>query len=451
MLHFIATVGLAATPFNARIAPDAQMAVHLPKAAAAASLRPFLERAGNYTALLRPEAWRDDAHPLLGIDVTRSETMVAAGIDTQGPLTVSFRNDWAFTCLRLKNAAAYDKAAGARLATLGTPFRKTQGSSTVVGAKDAVGRVLAGYVTQGTLSCAVRAPNGDGEAALKSLTGWMSQPPWSKWKPPLALAGDAWLLGSSGAAAFSATATTATVDAVNTEGLMPLSSSALPSPYTLEGPPGLFKLRGQYAKEALPSVIDNTRRALQRLCPRCEKAALANATAALEKQMTGNVLLFIAEAKVEGPLKVEAVRIAALKSAALIELTSAEAAQALVGPWELFIASGKAPLSVSAQGTHLVLSNDAAAAKTAHAFISSSPANMKHAFDFSLDARLVARGLSQVPLFEALTSPELAGLLAASAEVGPLLQHTEAVTGWVDGGGKAPVRLNVAWTLSAAK
>jgi|CXWL01.1.fsa_nt_gi hypothetical protein len=451
MLLFIATFTLAATPFNARIAPDAQLAVHLPKAAAAANLRPFLEHAGNYTALLRPEAWRDDAHPLLGIDVTRPETMEAAGIDIQGPLTVSVKGDWAFTCLRVKNAAAYDKAAGARLATLGTRFRKTQGTSTVVGAKDALGRVLAGYVSQGTLSCAMRSPNGDGEAVLKSMTGWMSQAPWSKWKPTVALTGDAWLLGASGAAAIGATATTASVDAVNTEGLMPPLSAALPFPYQLEGPKGLLKLRGQYAQEGLLNVVDNTRRALSRLCPRCEKAALANVTAALEKHMTGNVMLFIAEAKVQGPLRLELARFTALKAAALIELRSAEAALAMVEPWELFIISGKAPLTVSVQGSHLVLANDAAAAQTAQGFISNSPSKLKHAFEFSFDAALAARALSQIPLFEALSSPDLAGLLAASAEVGPLLLHTDSVTGWVEGGGKAPVRLKVSWTLSAAK
>ena len=453
MLTFLVTLALTAAPFNARITPDARLAVHLPVAKNAASLRPFFDQAGNYSALLRPEAWRDDAHPLLGIDVTRAETMEAAGIDVQGPLTLSAsaQADWTYTCLRLKNPAAYDKATGARLATLGTPFRKTQSGATVVGAKDAVGRVVTGYVTVGNQSCAVRAPNGDGEAALKSAVTWLKQPAWTPWKPPVALAGDAFIYGASGAMGMTASTHTATFDAVNTEGLTPALSTAAVSPYTLEGPAGLLKARVQYAKESVPSVVNNTHRMLARLCPRCDQAVLSELTTALEKQMTGNVMLYVAEAKVQGSLKQEAARFAALKSALLVELGSAAAAQALLEPANRYLDSGKAPLKVSAQGTHVVISNDAAAAANVTRFISANPSRPKHAADFAFDAKLAAQALSQIPLFEALSSSELAGLFAASAEVGPLLLHTEAVQGWADGGGKGPLRAQLVWTLSAAK
>lgn len=450
MLVTFLTLCLSAAPFNARIAPDANFAIHLPQASAAVKVRPFLERAGNHSALLRPEAWRDDTHPLLGIDVTRLETMEAAGIDVQGPLTYSTKGNWAFTCLKVKSASSYDKTAATRLATLGTPFRKTQGKATVVGAKDTLGRVLAGYVTVGTLSCAVSSPEGDGEAALTEMTKWVSAPPWNKWKPTAALNGDIFLLAPTSAVGMSATPTTATFDAVSNEGGVPALSIEKPSPYTLEGTDGLLKLRAQYAPAGLGTLVESARRALSRVCPRCERAELATATAGLEKQLTGNVLVFISEVKVQGSLKNEANRFAALKSAVLVELSSADAAEAALEPCQRYLASGKAGLTVSAQGAHLVIANDEATAKSATAFIAKSPVRLKHGMDFSFSAALAARGLSQIPLFEALSSPDLAGLLAASVEAGPLLLHTASVDGWLDGGGKAPVRAGLGWTLAGA-
>ncbi|MBS1150068.1 MAG: hypothetical protein H6Q89_1766, partial [Myxococcaceae bacterium] len=59
----------------------------------------------------------------------------------------------------------------------------------------------------------------------------------------------------------------------------------------------------------------------------------------------------------------------------------------------------------------------------------------------------LARALAQVPLVDVLAVPELAGLLAASAEGGPLLLASEKLTGYADSESASVLRGQLVWTL----
>jgi hypothetical protein len=74
-----------------------------------------------------------------------------------------------------------------------------------------------------------------------------------------------------------------------------------------------------------------------------------------------------------------------------------------------------------------------------------------HAGEAVVDPKLLAEGLSQVPLLEALQAPELAGLVAAATELGPLLLASKKVTGWLDAAGTGQHRAQAVWQLDATK
>ncbi len=67
--------------------------------------------------------------------------------------------------------------------------------------------------------------------------------------------------------------------------------------------------------------------------------------------------------------------------------------------------------------------------------------------DFTADPKKVARALSQVSLMDIMSNQQLAGLFAASAEVGPLLSNSERITGWLDSAPGGGHRFSLTWTL----
>lgn len=93
------------------------------------------------------------------------------------------------------------------------------------------------------------------------------------------------------------------------------------------------------------------------------------------------------------------------------------------------------------------LSNDAAAREVALRALPAKASAQAHAGEATVDPALLARALSQVPLSEAVQNAELAGLLAASAELGPLLVGSEKIAGWVDGAGAQGHRAQLWWVL----
>jgi hypothetical protein len=89
-------------------------------------------------------------------------------------------------------------------------------------------------------------------------------------------------------------------------------------------------------------------------------------------------------------------------------------------------------------------SNDPVVLEAAYKALPAAPAAQAHGAEVDVDPKLLAQGLAQVPLMDAVQSTELAGMLAAGAELGPLLLATERISGWADA-----QRAQLSWRLKA--
>jgi hypothetical protein len=99
-------------------------------------------------------------------------------------------------------------------------------------------------------------------------------------------------------------------------------------------------------------------------------------------------------------------------------------------------------------GKHLFFANDEEALKAALAAVASvAPAPMEHGADAFVDPALLSRAFNQVSLLDLMSSRDLAPLVAAGTELGPLLSHTERLSAWVDADGTSQ-RYALTWKLS---
>ena len=138
-----------------RAPAEAEVVAYVPKLELATQLLPFFTAAGSRSVLLRPEAWRSEAHPLIDVDVTSKEALALVGIDAAGSLSSSRLGDASIACVTVSDVDKYRKAADAKLARLGEAFEKVEGGVSVYASRDPLGRVLAAYVLHGKESCAI--------------------------------------------------------------------------------------------------------------------------------------------------------------------------------------------------------------------------------------------------------------------------------------------------------
>ena len=210
--------------------------------------------------------------------------------------------------------------------------------------------------------------------------------------------------------------------------------------------PGMAVLRARVAKAQVPGLVEQAVRYFPgsaTLLPLAREAA---------PYFTGNAAVLLSHAKVTTGLRTREARFFALRSALLVEVsdpTSLAAMLAKLDPKTL--SSREGTLSVSLEGTMLVVANDPEVRARAVAALASAAGKQNHGVEFEVDPKLVARGLQQVPLMEAVQAPELAGLVAAGTELGPLLLASERINGFLDSvaGGIHAARL--VWQLDAAK
>ena len=83
--------------------------------------------------------------------------------------------------------------------------------------------------------------------------------------------------------------------------------------------------------------------------------------------------------------------------------------------------------------------------------LASASGKQTHGIEFVVDPKLVAKGLQQVPLLEAVQAPELAGLVAAGTELGPLLLASDRVSGYLDSAAGGVHTGRLVWQLDASK
>ncbi|WP_342378947.1 hypothetical protein NVS55_06015 [Myxococcus stipitatus] len=457
----VLAAALAAAPAP-RAAASAQTVVHVPKLDALSGLTAFLERAGAHAPLLRPTAWRAELHPFLTLDPTKPETLSAVGLDPTGPATVSLRADGRVSCMRVTDAQVFQaQAAEAITAAGGEAFKPatSKGVTTVSSERTAGGAM--GYALKGQEVCAYGATERGGPALLKEAVKLVGKTP----APDARLgkvAGVAFITTGGAVVGLDGTASALKADGTATKLPLPPFQNQAASPYASMKPEGLLFSRVAVAPAGLPQAVASLRANIQALCPACPKEQVRSTADAVTKQLTGNMLVNMSNVQVRGSLKAPEARFFAVKQALVAEVKDAAAmkqalaplgtlpgAKALEDGWALAVKGGS--VLVKLKGKHLVVGNDEAVTRTTMAALPEAQSKLERAVDFTLDPKLLARGLSQVSLTDVLSDEQLAAMFAVSSELGPLLSRSERITGWMESVPGGAHRFFLDWTLPASR
>lgn len=434
-----------------RAPPGAEVVAYVPKLADAAQLLPFFTAAGSRSVLLRPDSWRSESHPLIDVDVMSRESLALAGIDSGGSLTSSRLGEASIACVTVSDVDAYRKAADAKLARLGEVFEKVEGGVSVYASRDPLGRVLAAYVLHGKDSCAITGHGRSVEPQFPLMSKLVTK---AAAGPGVTMAakmpGVVQLIAPAGSTpgvlALNAKGLALTVDG-KAKGL-PLAqlAGAGASPLGTFSASGMAVFRARVAKAQVPSMVEAAVRQFpgaSTLLPLAREAA---------PYFTGNAAVLLSHAKVSAGLRTREARFFALKGALLAEVNDVPAVAALLTKLDpKALAFREGTISVTLEGSLLVVSNDAEVRARAVAALASAAGKQAHGVEFEVDPRLVARGLQQVPLLEAVQAPELAGLVAAGTELGPLLLASQKVTGFLDSPAAGVHSARIVWQLDPAK
>ena len=434
-----------------RAPPGAEVVAYVPKLSEAAQLLPFFTAAGSRSLLLRPDSWRSESHPLIEVDVTSKESLALAGIDAAGSLTSSRLGESSIACVTLSDVDKYRKAADARLARLGEVFEKVEGGVSVYASRDQLGRVLAAYVLHGKESCAISGHGRSVEPQFPLLSKIVTK---TATGPGVTMAakvpGVVQLIAPSGSShgvlSLTGKNLALTVDG-KSKGL-PLAqlAGAGASPLGAFSATGMAIVRARVAKAQVASLVEQAVRnfpGASTLLPLAREAA---------PFFTGNAAVLLSHAKVTSGLRTREARFFALKGALLAEVNDVAAVAAMLerlDPKALAFREGT--LTVTLEGSLLVVSNDAEVRARALTAVASAAGKQAHGVEFEVDPKLVARGLQQVPLMEAVQAPELAGLVAVGTELGPLLLASEKVSGFLDSPAPGAHTGRLVWQLDQAK
>lgn len=437
----------AASPPKAPAGAD--VVTYVARLDALSQVLPFFEAASTRSALFRPSSWTSSVHPLIDVDVTDAAALGRVGIDATGSLTASRLGNSEISCHRVSDLDAYRKACDARLARLGDLFEKSEGGVSIYATRDPLNRVQAAYVISGKETCAIAGHGHSIEKELKALVKTVGKPLVSanlsavtklpglvqvffagKREKGLSISANGLTLEVQGRAWDS--------------GIAKLAGGGA-SPYSTLAAPGMAVVRGRLAKDQLAGVIDQ----FVQLVPGGSSAR--DVARELAPLMTGNAGALISHVKITTGLRTREARFFALKLAVVAEVNDPVAAAAVLEKLNRkALSMREGTLDVELVGAHLVVSNDGEAKAKLLAAVKTSAGKQGHGMEISLDSKAVAKGLSQIPLLEAMQAPELAGMVAASAELGPLLLATERVNGWIDSSGNSHVG-RATWTLDAAK
>lgn len=456
-LVLAATLAAAPAP---RSAASAQTVVHVPKLDAMAGLSAFLERAGTHAALLRPAAWRAELHPFLVIDPTKPETLSAAGLDPAGPATVSLREDGRVSCLRVTDAKLFQAKAAEAIAAAGGDEVKpgTSKGVTTVSVKRSAGGAM-GYALKGQDVCSFGATDSGGPALLKEAVKLVGRAP----APDARLGkvtGVAYLASGGTVVGLDGTDSALKVDGTALKLPLPPFQSKSTSPYGAMKADGMLFSRVAVAPAGVTQAVGSLRGTIQSVCPACPREQVQSMADAVAKQLTGNMLVNMDNVQVRGSLRAPETRFFAVRQALAAEVTDAAAVKSALAPmgnfpgakaledgWALALKGGN--IFVRLKGKQLVVGNDEAVTQATLAALPPTGAKLERAADFSLDPRRLARGLNQVSLSDVLADEHLAALFAVSSELGPLLEQSERITGWMDSAPGGAHRFSLTWTLPA--
>ncbi len=460
MNALLVTLVLTAAPAM-RAPADAEFAYFVPKLSDLEAMVPFLDAAGERAGLLRREGWRNDVHPLLRVDITRKDSLVEAGIDSGSAATLSYRGTLSWSCVTLADVKKFEAACSEKLKSWGVVFRKDADGSTLVGSKDSLGRVLAGYALKGKESCAISASGASVEKPLMELGKLMGKAPaGAMWKTAAALPGQAVLISPMAVVGLKAKDLTLTSEFKSARLPLAKLAGAGATPYGGTSYDAMVWARMRVEPAQLPVLLAQLTANVGRLCPACDSAAMTDAVTALAPAMTGNALVLVPQAKVKGSLRTFAGRFFSVQLALLGEASDPKAArealeslQKVKGAkalengegYSLLLREGEVKIGV--RGSHVYFGNDGAAIEAALTAVPAEPGKQAHGVEFGVDPSRVAKGLSQVPLVDVLAVPELVALVGLSAEGGPLLLASEKMRGYADTDANAAARGQLVWPL----
>ncbi|MFT3839884.1 MAG: hypothetical protein QM723_23055 [Myxococcaceae bacterium] len=410
----------------------------------------FMDRAAEKNVLFRRDSWREVIHPLVSVDFTRPETMTEVGIDpkgsgsywTQGPLTVM--------CVELSDPKKFEEKAKAKLKVYGSDWSMKSSGLQFIGAKDAIDRVQAAYVIKGKLSCSAAAPGQSIEKAIPELAKVIASGASAK-----GFGAKGELVIRSGAVLAGLHASGLTVEAdLRSAGLELGKIGAGSSPYADAKAPGLALMKLHIEPGQL-AHLDKSAVAMIAQSLSLPSQVVQQTATTMGEHLSGNLMMLVSRVQVNGSLRTAAGRFSSMRQAWVAEAKSAADAEELkkmlaATPGAVADGEGwslRTGVRAGVQGVHVWFSNDPDTLKTLMGAIPEKPGAQKHGLELELDPKLLAKALSQVPLLDAVSDPNLAGLLAASSEAGPLLLITQRLALTADGENGSHTG-HLVWTLA---
>ena len=471
MISLVLAASLAAAP-SPRAASAADTVVHVPRVDALQGLTAFLTEAGQNAALLRPQGWLPELHPYFELDPAEPDALRARGVDPTGALTVSIRPTGRVACTHLTDARLFQEKSAERLVAgsgkaLQLKPTTSGGVTSVIAPREAGGQ--AGYALKGQEACAFSSggggfvDDGEGKALLKEASRLVSQSPKVDARLT-ALPGAAYLLVPKRGlvVGLDGGASELRVEGLSTQLPLPPLQGAGTSPYGAMKPTGLLFSRSRIAPSAMGSVMGGVRALVQRACPECPAAEVSSVARAVAERLTGQVLIAVDSVRSRPDVRTLPGRLFASRTALVAEVTDAAAVKAALAPLARFpgaraLADGHAldvkggSLLLRLKGRQLVLGNDEAVTDSVLTSLSDTGGPLAHAVDFTVDPRRLANGLKQVSLMDVVGDQHLAGLFAAGLEMGPLLQRSASLTGWLDSASGGAHRFSTRWTLAPSR
>jgi hypothetical protein len=457
MLSLLLATTLAAAPAPRALA-SANTVVHIPQLDKLSGLQAFLSRAGTHAALARPDALSAEFHPFLTLDPLRPETLSTVGIDPAGSATLSFIQRGKVSCSRLADPKAFQAKAAEALASGGQVKASTTKGLTTASAPRGMGR--AGYVLKGSEACSFITLYDDDDL-LKDTVKLLGKAP-AKDARLGKLPGVIFVLSGQIAVGLDGNANELQAEGTATRLPLPPFQASSASPYGTLKQDGLLFSRAQVAPAGLSQAVGSVSYSVQQLCAACPSGQVEAVAKAVTQQLTGHLLVLVDSVQVKTSLRTPEGRFFAPRQAVAAQVKDAAQVKQALAPLASFpgakvledgysLALGGGAVFVRQKGQHLVLGNDETVVKGLVDSLSHQASRLPHAVDFTVDPKKVARGLSQVSFMDVMGNQVLAGLLFASAEIGPLLSNSQRISGWLDSAPDGGHRFSLSWTLPPSK
>ncbi len=381
----------------------------------------FLNRAGRYSALFRPQPWGSQMVALLEVDVTNPKALEAVGIDQTGWVTRSARSGATVSCFRVLDEAKLMGAVSAKLERLGTVSARKADTVKSLLATDALDRILGAISLQGSNACIAEAVGVSLKQTLPDIDKLLKAPQAKDANLTRTPFAANFKMGDHSALlALQAKEGQAIVDGKISGLRLPVFAGPGSSPFGATKSAGLATVAIRLDASHMGPFVS----AFFATVP--GGASFQKTARALTPLLTGNALLLVERLEVKGPLRTERQRFFALKFALLAEVNDLVKAKEVANGLpqrELSFAEGKVSAGVNERFAYF--SNDPAALK---AVLGAATAGTQlHSVEGFASGPLVARGLAQIPLLEVLQTPQLAALVGAGAELGSLLSHSSQI------------------------